>query len=181
MLQFNELRITPDRKYLVIDVQVQPLDYYENIVVDTIVIDTQKTFSETGPSSKPFMTIDCEGAKHVRKFIDIDTLADNLFFVYAIASGEPAEDTPCGMSGFLIMGVAYDKYPIYLQGMKLLNEIGGCEPARNLIDYILQRKAFDISLQTGNYAKAIEYWNAFYNVKERSISNFNCGCHGRAV
>ena len=67
---------------------------------------------------------------------------------------------------------------MYLQGMSLLNQLNGCDPAGDLIDYILTHKAFDISLQTGNYLKAIEYWNEFFNEKEKNIS-YKCGCHGR--
>lgn len=178
MIRFNELRITPDRKHLIIDVQVKELDYYQDVFLNTIVIDTQKTFISTGPSSKPFMTIDCGRVKHYRDFIDIDTIADNIFFVYAISVGEPQENTPCGLTESLVMGVTYDKYPLYLQGMKLLESLNGCEPAGNLMDYILTHKAFDISLQTGNYTKAIQYWNDFFNEKEKNIS-YNCGCYGR--
>ena len=181
MLQFNELRITPDQKHLIVDVEVQPLEYYEDVYVGAIVVDTQKTFSELGPSNKPLFTFEYENQpKRVREVIDIDTIADNLFFVYAIASGNPAEDTPCGMAESSIMGVTYDKYPIYSQGMKLLGEMGGCEPSSNLIDYILQRKAFDISLLTGNYSEAIKYWNMFYNTKEVTIKT-KCGCHGKII
>ena len=181
MLQWNELRITPDRKHLVIDVQVQPLPYYENVYIDALIIDTQKTFLETGPSNKPLMTIPCgEEAKHVREFIDIDTLADNLFFIYAVASGEPTEDTPCGMSDPYILGLAYDKYPMYTRGMSLIQEANGCDPANDFINYILQQKAFDISLATGNYTQAIEYWNRFFDQKKQSVRN-KCGCHGRFV
>lgn len=178
MLQYNQLSITQDKKHLIIDVQVQKMDYYENIYLDTIIIDTQKTFSVLGPSNTPLMTIDCNHVKHFRTFIDIDSIADNLFFVYTISTGEPAENTPCGLNDTSILGVTYDKYPIYLQGMKLLNEMGGCEPPSNLIDYILTNKAFDLSLQTGNYQKAIEYWDKFFNEKEKTV-NSKCGCHGR--
>lgn len=180
MLQWNELRITPDRKHLIIDVQVQPLPYYDNVYVDTIMIDTQKTFLDTGPSNRSLMTISCGGVKHYRDYIDIDTLADNLFFVYAIASGDPAEDTPCGMAEPYILGIAYDKYPIYAKGMKLIQQIGGCEPANDFINYVLQQKAFDISLATGNYTQAIQYWNLFFNYKEQTVKS-KCGCHGRFV
>ena len=181
MLQFNELRITPDQKHLIIDVEVQPLEYYENVYVGAIVVDTQKTFSETGPSNKALFTFEYSNQlKHVREVVDIDTIADNLFFVYAIASGEPSENTPCGMAESSIMGVTYDKYPIYLQGMKLLGEMGGCEPAGNLIDYILQRKAFDISLLTGNYIDAIKYWGMFNGIKEVTVKS-KCGCHGKII
>lgn len=178
MIRFNELRVTSDRKHLVIDVQIEELDYYQDVFLDTIIIDTQKTFIPTGPSSKPLMTIDCGRVKHYRDYIDIDTIADNLFFVYAISVGEPLETTPCGLTEQSILGVTYDKYPMYLQGMSLLNQLNGCDPAGDLIDYILTHKAFDISLQTGNYLKAIEYWNEFFNEKEKNIS-YKCGCHGR--
>lgn len=180
MIQYNELRITPDQKHLIIDVEVQSLEYYSDVYVGAIVIDTQKTFSETGPSSKALFTFEYENQKHVREIIDIDTIADNLFFVYAIASGTPAEDTPCGMAESSIMGVVYDKYPIYSQGMKLLGEIGGCEPSSNLIDYILQRKAFDISLLTGNYSEAIKYWNIFHDTKTATVKS-RCGCYGKLI
>lgn len=178
MMVFNELRISPDKKHLIIDVQVETLSYYNEVFLDTIIIDTQKTYSATGPSSKPLMVIDCGQVKHYRDYIDIDTIADNMFFVYVLSSGEPSPDTPCGISESPILGVTYDKYPMYLQGMSLLREMNGCEPSSNLIDYILQQKAFDLSLLTGNYDRAIEYWNMFFDAKEKSINN-NCGCHGR--
>ena len=178
MMQFNELRITQDSKHLVIDVQVIPMSYYENVYLDTIIIDTQKTYQATGPSSKPLMTIDCGHEKHYRGYLDIDSIADNMFFVYVISTGEPSDDTPCGMDESMILGVTYDKYPMYLQGMKLLNELNGCDPPGDFIDYILTHKAFDLSLQTGNYLKAIDYWNEFFDEKEKNISS-KCGCHGR--
>lgn len=178
MIQINELRVTQDKKHLIIDVQVIELDYYENVYLDTIIIDTQKTYSALGPSNKPLMTIDCGHSKHFRQYIDIDSIANNLFFVYVISTGDPSDDTPCGMDESMLLGVTYDKYPMYLQGMKLINQLNGCEPASDFIDYILSTKAFDLSLLTGNYIKAIEYWNEFFDIKERNIIS-KCGCHGR--
>ena len=40
MIRFNELRVTSDRKHLVIDVQIEELDYYQDVFLDTIIIDT---------------------------------------------------------------------------------------------------------------------------------------------
>ena len=53
MIQFNELRVTPDGKRLIVDVKVPDIEYYENVYIDTIQIDNQSTFIENGPSSKP--------------------------------------------------------------------------------------------------------------------------------
>ena len=46
MVQFNELRITPDNKELIIDVSVKDLDIYTNVYLDYIMIDNQDTFIE---------------------------------------------------------------------------------------------------------------------------------------
>ena len=56
MLIFNELRITPDQKYLIIDVSVDNQKYYKNIQIDSIIIDTQDTYIDSGPSNKPIFT-----------------------------------------------------------------------------------------------------------------------------
>lgn len=52
MVQFQELRITPDGNTLIIDVAIKDLRYYDNVGLDTILIDTQDTFTAEGPSSK---------------------------------------------------------------------------------------------------------------------------------
>ena len=54
MIHFNELRVTPDRKSLIIDVVVRNEKYFDNVYLDKIVIDNQDTYVDTGmPSSSP--------------------------------------------------------------------------------------------------------------------------------
>lgn len=53
MVVFNECRIDKEGKNLIIDVSVDSLPYYKNIYLDSITIDTDKTFIEHGPSSTP--------------------------------------------------------------------------------------------------------------------------------
>ena len=53
MLHFNELRITQDDKYLIIDASVDNQDFYDDIILDSVVIDTQDTYVPNGPSSNP--------------------------------------------------------------------------------------------------------------------------------
>jgi hypothetical protein len=40
MIQFNDLKITSDGKTLIIDVSVKDLDYYTNVFLDSIIIDS---------------------------------------------------------------------------------------------------------------------------------------------
>lgn len=53
MLHFNELRYSQDNKYLIIDVAVDNSDYYQDITLDSIIIDNQSTFTNNGPSLSP--------------------------------------------------------------------------------------------------------------------------------
>ena len=44
------------------------------------------------------------------------------------------------------------------------------------IDYILNIKAFNLSLEVGDYQGAIEYWNSLF--KSQVKNKTNCSCHG---
>lgn len=178
MLQFNELRITNDGKYLIIDVQVQNLDYYKNVYIDSICFDTQESYNATGPSSKAIKVFEAQdNIKNIKISYDIDLLKNNMFFVYAIAKGTPSEDTPCGMKDTITLGITYYKYPLFVTAMKLLKELKGCEVPRHIMDFFLKIEAFNLCIETGNHTKAIEYWNKFYSNTNTQIIN-TCGCYG---
>lgn len=53
MLHFNELRVSQDNKYLIVDVSIDNLDYFDNVTLDSIVIDTHDTYVPNGPSANP--------------------------------------------------------------------------------------------------------------------------------
>ncbi len=56
MVVFNECRIDREGKNLIVDVSVDSLSYYKNIYIESVAIDTDKTFIEHGPSSSPIYT-----------------------------------------------------------------------------------------------------------------------------
>lgn len=62
MLHFNELRITQDNRFLIIDVSVDNQDYFDDVLLDSIVIDTQDTFVPNGPSDNPLYVYNVEDA-----------------------------------------------------------------------------------------------------------------------
>lgn len=205
MISFNELRVTPDGKYLIVDVSIQNMDYYDTVFLDSLYVDTQDTFTELGPSKNPVYkyTIDEDmsivytednqevldgvtgkriyisygASKHVRKFIDIDAIGDNLFFVWVVARGEPSEDTPCGGKESMVLGVVYNKQLIYKKAMGYINTLDNCNPPREFIDFMLRDKAFKLSLKVGNYNQAIQFWKKLKGTKQTKIAP-NCGCNG---
>lgn len=184
MLQFNELRVSPDGKYLFIDVEVQNLDYYENVYIQSLymnVYSKSNDFVDTMPDDKSILIWEepeeDSTVKHIRKVIDIDTIGDNLFFIYAVAKGEPAEDTPCGGKESILTGITYNKSLLYKKAMSAINTIEDCTPSKELIDFILSTNAFTLSTEVGDYRSAINYWNETVKKQKMTIKN-KCGCHG---
>lgn len=182
MVQFNELRITPDGKYIVIDAEIQNLDYYDDVYLKSIqmnVYSKPEDFTTPMPDSHSILIWNTDGTpiKRIRKFVDIDTIEDKLFFIYAMAEGEPSEETPCGAKDPLLVGVVYNKAILYKNSINALSTLNDCEPSKELIDYILNVKAFQLAIETGDYRTAIQYWN---NTFKNSITIYktNCGCHG---
>lgn len=211
MIQFNELRITPDSKHLIIDASIDNSSYYDNVILDSIVIDTQDTYVANGPSSKPIYTHkidsydytysipeDCncnpvlsdddkaycltQGGKNIRLILSAKDLGislnDNILFVYAIATGTPAPDTPCGMDNSVTMSTVVNLYPVYQNTMCYLRELDSdCQVPKGFMDMILRLKAVELCIKTGNYNKAISYWKKFFLGKTQ-VPTYNCGCNG---
>jgi hypothetical protein len=205
MIVFNECRIDSEGKYLIVEASVENLDYFKNVYIESMIIDTQDTFSANGPSENPIYSrdISSEGTdiseegydilgvyrdeenfvKYIRlrlpvSALKINNINDNIFFIYIGAGGTPSGYTPCGMDNQYTLGIAVNLRPIYNKAMSYLKEFNtNCETPKGFIDMILRLKAFELSLKTGNYLEAIEQWNT---IKNNSVvySTKSCGCHG---
>lgn len=199
MIRFNELKI--EDNYIIIDVQIEEEKYFKDMYIDSIVIDTQDTFIANGPSSKAIYTktfntntdikkeeiIYTQGTdKYNRVKIYIDgkdlniDIHKTMFFVYVIAGGIPAADTPCRWDENKALHTLVDTQVLYnnmIQYVKELNK--DCSTPDNFINAILQFNAIDLALKTNQYPLAIELWKRFYSNIESNVILSNCGCNGR--
>ena len=83
MVQFQELKITPDGKKLIIDVSVKDSKYYTNVYLDKILIDNQDSFLESGPSSSAIIfPIIQDGYKLVEVVDDDFTAETETYYTY---------------------------------------------------------------------------------------------------
>ena len=196
MIQFNTLKITQDGKNLIINASVKNLSYYTNVLIGSIVIDNQDTYSASGPSSNPIYkhsfagkdlvtNKDIAGLKNINITISAKELLDNkgdlnddILYVYLIAVGVPSANTPCGMDNVNTLGVALNIRPIYNNGINYIKQVEStCEIPKDFIDFILRYKALDLALKTENYIQANKYWNKFFkNNNVVSLNTNSCGC-----
>ena len=196
MIQFNTLKITQDGKNLIINASVKNLSYYTNVLIGSIVIDNQDTYSANGPSSNPIYrhsfagkdlvtNENIEGLKNINIIVSAKELLDNngdlnddILYVYLIAVGIPSADTPCGMDNINTLGVALNLRPIYNNGINYIKQVEStCEIPKDFIEFILRYKALDLALKTENYIQANKYWNKFFkNNNVVPLNTNSCGC-----
>lgn len=195
MIQFNTLKITQDGKNLIINASVKNLSYYTNVLIGSIVIDNQDTYSASGPSSNPIYkhsfagkdlvtNEDIAGLKNINITVSAKELLDNngdlnddILYVYLIAVGTPSADTPCGMDNVNTLGAALNLRPIYNNGINYIKQVEStCEIPKDFIDFILRYKALDLALKTENYIQANKYWNKFF--KNNNVVSLNTNSRG---
>ena len=156
------------------------LEARDNLVYSTLNSNTPVLVSE---GSYVYITSD-GNTKSIRLELsgndfrsNLGKLDSDLFFVYVTLKGTPAPDTPCGMDGSLAVIVVYDTSRLYAAGMKYFSELeGNCNSRKVLTDYILQTKAIEFAVKTGNYAQAILWWNKFFGILPNTPT-LNCNCH----
>ena len=180
MIKFNELNISKDNKSLIIDVSVLNESYYDSVYIDEIIVDTKDTFTNNSPSDKYIYKKTIEGNyKSISLTLnesDIPMIADGILFIWVKTKGTVAPNVPCGKDNINNLGVAVNMFSVYNQSSSYLKELeDNCQIPKYFIDYILRVKAFQLSLETGNYIQAIELWNSFFKVKHNVSNNCNCG------
>ena len=171
MITIQELRITNTGERLVIGASVRKEPYYDDVYIDQVVIDTEETYSEIGPSSKPVFTKQFQGTyKSINLQLDKlelngNELTSHLFFVYVVVKGTPAPDTPCGMDNINTLGVIMYMGNYYKNLMKYIDEMNAnnCTIPQGLIDQILRWEALNTSIDSGHHLKGIEYFKKWFS------------------
>ncbi len=186
MVIFQELKIENDASKLLIAAKVKPEQYYTDVYIDKVIIDTEETYREGGPSSTPVFIKQFEGNQkfislQVNKHDIVSPLNNHLYFVYIVTKGVPSPDTPCGMDNVNTLGVTLylgNFYNMFMQHIKEMDN-ENCVPPQGLIDLLLRFKALNISIDSGHYIQGIKYFNKWFNGKNLPpLTISNCGCHG---
>lgn len=186
MVHFNELRISEDKEYLIIDASVDSDSCFDNIILDSIVIDNQSTYIDNGPSSNPLFSkkintiykevyessnqsrvysniekyecyiIDTKNVRIKIRLNDYDIRPTDMIFVYILTSGTP----DCEVNSSYILGTVVDLSIIYNKALCYLKETDcTCSIPKHFIDILLRFKAIELCIKTGNYNQAIKYWD----------------------
>lgn len=193
MIQFDTLEFL-NGNTVRLDAQVSDLSYYADVYIDSIIIDTDLTAGENGPSSNPVYTETIEGdEKSVSRTFDLDTIlgkdrGQRMLFVFIKAKGIPAADTPCGMDNEYSVKAVADLSGVYDKAVSLLKCVKGCGciedecvVSAKLANFALEWFQLKSSIELGKNTRALESFCrlvGYTKNKGREVYSVKrCGCH----
>lgn len=200
---FDQLRVSDDGKRMYINVHINKADYFEDIYLDSITIQTYDKVSETNPNSPTSDYIYKEVFGDYEKSADLvltpndfnesyssSTMGNTLFFVYIKIKGTLDECTPCRLDEEITVGVTFDTKLLYQRVMGYSRSLANdCSLPVGFTDFILLWNAFKASIETEHFIPAIKYYNMLFGIgtdgkaygpygKASGTINSRCGCHG---
>lgn len=204
MIIFDQLRISDDGKRMYINAHVNKADYFNDIYIDSIVIQTADKVSETDPglptSDYVYIKKAEENAKELNLVLEASDLSKSwesdpnaiafgrgdmsktLFFVYIKCKGTPGSCTPCRLDEETTLGVVFDENVLHQRVMDYTKElVADCNVPTAFIDFILLWNAFKSAIETEHYIPAIKFFNMMFEEVGKSCQSRTiktCGCNG---
>lgn len=204
MIIFDQLRISDDGKRMYINAHVNKADYFNDIYIDSIVIQTADKVSETNPglptSDYVYIKKVEENAKELNLVLEASDLSRSwesdpnaiafgrgdmsktLFFVYIKCKGTPGSCTPCRLDEETTLGVVFDENVLHQKVMDYTKElVAACSVPSAFIDFILLWNAFKSAIETEHYIPAIKFYNMLFDEVGKSCQSRTiktCECNG---
>lgn len=204
MIIFDQLRISDDGKRMYINAHVNKADYFNDIYIDSIVIQTADKVSETNPglptSNYVYIKKAEENAKELNLVLEASDLSRSwesdpkaiafnkgdmsktLFFVYVKCKGTPGSCIPCRLDEETTLGVVFDENVLHQKVMDYTKElVADCSVPTAFIDFILLWNAFKSAIETEHYIPAIKFFNMMFEEVGKSCQSRTiktCRCNG---
>ncbi len=204
MIIFDQLRISDDGKRMYINAHVNRADYFKDIYIDSIVIQTSDKVSETNPglptSDYIYIKKADANAKELNLVLEAADLSkswetdakaiafnrgemsNTLFFVYIKCKGTPDACTPCTLDEETTLGVVFDENTLHQKVMDYTKDLlNDCSVPSAFVNFILLWNAFKSAIETEHYVPAIKFFNLLFeevNSSCQSKTVKSCGCHG---
>lgn len=201
---FDQLRISDDGKRMYINAHVNKADFFKDIYIDSIVIQTADKVSETDPglptSDYVYIKKAEENTKELNLVLEASDLSKSwesdpkniafnkgdmsstLFFVYIKCKGTPDSCTPCRLDEETTLGVVFDENVLHQKVMDYTKElVTDCGVPTAFIDFILLWNAFKSAIETEHYIPAIKFFNMLFDEVGKSFQSKTiktCGCNG---
>lgn len=199
MIQFNELRLSPDKNSLIIDMAVRNLSAYKNMYISSVHLEYYKNLNASGyPSNKAIEVYshpESEGAEGIRRYRAVvpvarlsketfgtDTFVNGLFYVFVACDGALSAEAmiDCGMDSARDMGIVLDWQSVYSRCMSDIRAYNSvCNPCDRSLDVIEHTiiiwNAIQLAVRSCDWTMLNKLWPRFIGAE--SAYTTECGCH----
>lgn len=179
MIQFNELRITPDANFLIIEAQVKVDSFFNNIGI--LSVSVNKVLNDTYEKKNLISWVNASDIeniivpeeietvenliKKVRFIINKEQLDTKLIneFLEVVIETEGTSNAPEGYANPIVYAPVVDLYSFYINilcNIRMLDNL--CSNSNELVDCILRFKALELAMKTGNKNLAAQYWFKYF-------------------
>ena len=207
MVIFNDLRITEEKDCIVVDCQIEDVDGYDGMYIDSVDVEYYKNATDDmSPSDKAINIYTAPegdtGRRWVRctlnasqldiKTFGTDTFDNGLFFVIVRCDGTPEnpdvlESYSCGADNTVDIGAVLDWQSIYTLGMKHAAKLAYgctdiCDVPSGFESFILYWYALQLAISTCDWLAVKKLWDKFMRslsgITPGATLNSGCGCRG---
>jgi len=187
MVTFNELRISDKKDCLIIDVEVEKVDVFENMYIDSIYLEYYKNVNPASgmPGEKAVLVWENTSrnkinTKAVRlnysinakpgdsQTLGVSTFNNGLFYVIVNVGGDPSGQVgymACGTDIPKRIGAVLDWEAFYNRGMQYVNSLfNGCDPCPDLTGFehfAVLWNALKMALSTCDWNLVSNLWDKF--------------------
>ncbi len=203
MVIFNELRITEDAKCMVIDFEIEKVDVYKPMYIQSVYLEYYKNANAVSmPSGKAYCLYENKGEdRNVRAMrlnfpvdglrntdLGVTTFVNGLFYVIVNCGGEPASIVgymPCTYDDTRRIGAILDWKAFYDRGMAYISSLfGPCSSCPDYTDFehfAVLWEALKMAISTCDWNLVSELWDKFLLTPEAKagetvVTRSGCGC-----
>ena len=203
MVIFNELRITEDAKCMVIDFEIEGVDVYKPMYIQSVYLEYYKNANAVSmPSEKAYRLYDNENSdpkvRAMRLNVPVDALRDTnfgtttfvngLFYVVVMCGGEPESIVgymPCTYDDVRRVGAVLDWKAFYDRGMAYINSLfdpcSSCPEYTAFEHFAVLWNALKMAISTCDWNMVSELWDKFLLTPEDGaadaiVTRSGCGC-----
>lgn len=187
MIEFTKLSINNAEDCIKIAATINNPTYTSDVYISKLIITNKEGYTyESVPTKDDKNVIYYKENLHTKQInysislneLLIQSLHNELLYVYVVAEGIPSSDIPCGEDSPVIVGCIFNWYYLYKNIIKLFTSFNNsCKVNDELLDAILSLKLLQYAIEVGDFNQV----KLLVEKLSKSNNSFiikKCGCNG---
>ena len=200
MIVFNELRLSEDKKNLIVSCGIEDLNIYDGLYIDTVYLEYYKNMQSSGsPSEKAILLYDhgetgmdeqalqiCFDESLITENFGTTKFEGGVFYVIVRCDGPASAlanlgTMACGFDNTVDIGVVVDWQMLYAVGMQHIAKLStscdfDCADSTGFSSFSILWNAIKLAISTCDYNVLEKLWDKFIRISVKNGIRISSGC-----